>query len=349
MTHPLAGIPAVIYALMVAVVTWDQPPLLIKRMLATLIVLSGAVALPIVFVIQAKLAQLPVLFSPEGLFDFEKLALTGFFANRFSTWFDGLYLVIANHLWILIVLAAVGLLIAWRHGADKKIHLPLIAAGMWIINYWLLSTTLEFSFLIEYERTNYAERLLIISMLFLIPHVGIALAGIMDHFKARPKILSTSVAILLALMVLANVYGAYPRHDNYARSAGFNVGESDIDAVYAINETGGEQDYIVLANQAVSAAALETFGFKQYYKDDIFYYPIPTGGILYNYYLEMADEGPRRETALEAMDVAGVDLAFFVINDYWWQSEIIREHAKQEADDWFSTGDDAVTVFVYRR
>jgi hypothetical protein len=208
---------------------------------------------------------------------------------------------------------------------------------------------MEFSFLIEYERANYALRMLTLTMIFLLPHVGFAFAAIEKKLSQKPKILFSSFAVLLSLLVMANVYGAYPRHDNYARSAGFNVAKSDQDAVWAINEAGGDEDYIVLANQAVSAAALEAFGFKKYYPGDIFYYPIPTGGELYEFFLEMSNGDPSQFNAEKAMDVAGVDTAFFVVNNYWWQSNRIIENAKREADDWWALGDGAVTIFVYKR
>ena len=64
----------------------------------------------------------------------------------------------------------------------------------------------------------------------------------------------------------------------------------------------------------------------------------------------MVEEEPSRETMLEAMNFTGVDSGFFVVNDYWWQADIIREHAKNTADEWFAVGeDDAVMVFIYRR
>ncbi|MFH1632263.1 MAG: hypothetical protein ABIA47_04605 [bacterium] len=348
-THPLAGIPAFIYAALVAAATWEQGTVP-RKILVSVVAIIGAIALPIVFVVQAKMSGLAINFTLNNLFNFELLDLTGFFANRFSSWFDGLYLIIYNHLWILLIFATVGAWFARKYKVVWWHYVPLIAAFVWMINFWLLSTTLEFEFLIEYERANYSARLLTLTAISLVPHAGIAIAGIYKTLHDRPKILSTAFTILLGIIVTANIYGAYPRHDNYARSAGFNVAQSDIDTVYAINELGGDREFIVLANQAVSAAALQEFGFKKYFEGDIFYYPIPTGGELYEYYLDMTNLDPDRWRMMEAMDFTGVDLGFFVVNDYWWQADIIREHAKNEADDWFSIGeDDEVTVFIFER
>ncbi len=70
---------------------------------------------------------------------------------------------------------------------------------------------------------------------------------------------------------------------------------------------------------------------------------------MYEYFLSMVDVGLSRDTMTAAMDLAGVDLAFFAVSDYWWQSEMLVENTKRIADDWFSVGEGAVTVFVFRR
>ncbi len=347
--HPLAGIPALIYIALLSVAI-SRITSAIKAPLIILMTLIGCVTLPLIFTLQARLSGLAINFTPAGLLDFSKLTLSGFFDNRYSTWLDGAYLFIDNQLWILIILAIAGAIVIVKNQKSWINHLPLLTSLVWLINFWLLSTTLEFSFLIEYERTNYSERLLIITMIFLIPHVGMLISDLMRRLESRPAILRSSLIVLIGLAFAANVYGAYPRHDNYARSAGFNVSEDDFSAVYSIDEAGGDEDFIVLANQAVSSAALEAFGFKKYYNEDIFYYPIPTGGELYHYYLNMVEESPSRKTMLEAMDLAGVELGFFVVNNYWWQSNIISEHAKNEADEWFAVGEnDAVMIFIYRK
>jgi hypothetical protein len=54
-----------------------------------------------------------------------------------------------------------------------------------------------------------------------------------------------------------------------------NTTQTDIQVVQAI-AADAPQDYVVLSNQAVAAAALKEFGFKKYFADKIFYYPLPT-------------------------------------------------------------------------
>ena len=62
------------------------------------------------------------------------------------------------------------------------------------------------------------------------------------------------------------MYLSYPRFDHYHNSRGFSVGRADINAVRWINDHAENDDYIVLANQQVSAAAIREFGFKKYFK-----------------------------------------------------------------------------------
>lgn len=355
-THPLAGIPACLYVLLIILSQsrlsgqGKEPLEIIRKSGFVITALASAMAIPAVFLVQASRSGLAISFSLTDL-AWDQLTLTGFWHNQFSSIFDGLYLWIDNQLWISLILAVIGSWMLIKQRASGRLHLPLLMVALWLINYLILTLTLQFDFLIEYERTNYAQRLLMISLLFLAPHIGFAIDGVFDILSKRARALRLGWTILLALMVSAGVYGAFPRHDNYARSAGFNVSATDFDAAAAINDIGGDQKYIVLANQAVSAAALELYGFKRYYHNDIFYYPIPTGGELYTYYLQMADDEPTREAMEEAMDLADVDVGFFVLNDYWWDAKRIGEAAKQEADSWFGigSGDEAITVFIFER
>jgi len=105
----------------------------------------------------------------------------------------------------------------------------------------------------------------------------------------------------------------------------------------------------VLANQQVSAAALREFGFSRYYKGDVYFYPIPTGGTLYQYYLDMVYKKPAKDTMLKAMDFAGVGQSYFVLNKYWWAFPKILAEAKLEADSWTEIKDGEIYIFKYSK
>jgi hypothetical protein len=110
------------------------------------------------------------------------------------------------------------------------------------------------------------------------------------------------------------------------------------------------QDFIVLANQQVGAAAVKQFGFKKYYgRDQLFYYPIPTSSPLYQSYLDMVYKKPSRETMNAAMSLAGVKDGYFVLNKYWWGFKKILDEAKLSADNYQEIDNGEVFVFKYER
>ncbi|RMD51457.1 hypothetical protein D6827_02220 [Candidatus Parcubacteria bacterium] len=333
--HPLAGIPALFY--LAALFTKKY------KLINIFVYITAAIALPAVFYLQSKITGLDIELSLSNL-SASAIKPSIFFGNHFSAWLDGVYLFIDNNLILLFLLALVG------YSQVKKTNLKylLIFPFIWLINYTILISIFRFDFLISYEQNNYAERLITITAIFLLPLAAIGISIIGQKLK-KSNFAFISFLTLCVLAAGASIYGAYPRHDNYARSAGFNVGLNDISAVHMIENYADGQDYIVLSNQALAAAALQEFGFKKYYKNNIFYYPIPTGGQLYQYYLKMAENYPSTETMLQAMDLAGVNLGFFAINDYWWQSETIIENAKKEADDWFAVGNGAITIFIWQK
>ena len=67
----------------------------------------------------------------------------------------------------------------------------------------------------------------------------------------------------------------------------------------------------------------------------MFYYPVPTGGPLYQIFLRMIEENPTRELAMEAMNVTGVNRVYFVVNEYWWSAETAIERARVQTDEYF--------------
>lgn len=346
-THPIAGIPAAFFFALIFINQIDTTPA-IQAILSAATTILAAIALPTVFIFQSLGSNLDIQFSLTNL-AWDQLHLMAFFGNHYNAWLDLFYLIIDNHVWIVLILAIIGVIFARHEQLPRGICVSLYVAIASIVSYLILTLTLQFEFLIEYERSNYADRLLTLTIIFLIPYVGIALCELWARLEHKSASLRFLFVFIVTIMSTAMIYGAYPRHDNYARSAGFNVAQADYDAVYAIEKYAGDQNYIVLANQATSSAALDSFGFAHYYKDDIFYYPIPTGGILYNYFLEMTDNEPTAEVMNQAMDYASVELGFLAVSNYWWESDRIIEHAKTEAIDWFALDDGAVTVFVFEK
>jgi hypothetical protein len=144
----------------------------------------------------------------------------------------------------------------------------------------------------------------------------------------------------------SSFYLSYPRFDHYTHSHGYATSEADILAVQWIDRDAHNQDFIVLANQQVSAASLREFGFKKYYSS-MFYYPVPTGGPLYQKYLEMISK-PNIEIIQNTRKLTGVQTIYFVLNDYWWAADKLRPELGSIADQEISIADGQITIFVFK-
>ncbi|MDQ5952584.1 MAG: hypothetical protein QG626_713 [Patescibacteria group bacterium] len=346
-THPLAGIGALIYVALLAFERIPKHWSTLKYASIGMTTLGASIAIPIAFTLQAKLAHLSLAFHPENLIKFWQLPISLFVGTHFNTWGDLAYTFIDNAFIIVLILALPGVWSARK--AQSGWYVPGLVAAAMFVNFIIMSLGFDFTFLIAYERLDFALRLLTLTTLFLLPYVGITLSDITARLKNRPPGLRLGFVAFLVILSMSSVYGAYPRHDNYARSAGFNVGPSDISAVHAIEQNAAGAEYIVLSDQALAAAAVQEFGFKTYYHNDIFFYPIPTGGPLYQDFLTMVEVAPTLETVTSAMDLAGVDRAYFAIHSYWWQAPQIIENTKAIAGDWFAIGNGDVTVFIFER
>jgi hypothetical protein len=165
--------------------------------------------------------------------------------------------------------------------------------------------------------------------------------------------------VLLAGIVLGAWYGAYPRDDAYLKGHGYNVSSADIEAVNDIEADAHGDAYIVLANQSVSAAAISTIGFRYYGPQ--FFYPIPTGGDLYQDFLNMDDapSEPQAESAIQTVEdeclAAGgcqsglIDHLYFVVDNYWWNAGSIDAQAKAIANKEIDVQNGAVEIFRFDR
>jgi hypothetical protein len=277
-----------------------------------------------------------------------------------------IYLYSFNLKFILTILILAGLIIAYRYREKCRILILYLTISFALLISYLLVKFLPFNFLIDYERNNYPDRILLITAFFLLPFIITALYGIIKKIRQQNQIIKFSFLIFFIILITTSLYLSYPRFDRYHNSHGYSVSQNDIDAVHWIKDNAREE-YIVLANQQVSAAALREFGFAKYYvatgtlsspcqgevpdraEGLIFYYPIPTGGPLYQYYLDMVYEKPSRETVLAAMDLTGVNEAYFVLNKYWWAFPKILAEAKLEADSWQEIGQREIYIFKYKK
>ena len=263
-----------------------------------------------------------------------------------------------NYRLIIIIFAVISLWHFYKQSKQeniKDIKNPSFKKGLILINSsliiaYLLCGLIYFNDLINYEQNGYANRILIVMIIFLLPFIVIALQSLIIKIieeKIRTKIYWIFLGLIF---ITASLYVSYPRFDKYLNSHGYSTSDDDLIAVKSIDQKTNRR-YVSLANQQVSAAALKTFGFDHYYETSsgpIYFYPVPTGGPLYQYYLEMVYQKPGRDTALKAMDLTGVDESYLIINKYWYQSGRIINKAKLEADEWWTINDN-IYIFKYKR
>ncbi|MFH1188113.1 MAG: hypothetical protein V1688_04645 [bacterium] len=358
--HPISGVPAFLFLALLFL--WRkiqntkykiQNTIYGKLFLA--IACLGLTAFPLLWLANSILSpQTAITINPkilDGVIIYlQNLKLLSFGnSGQFKIILNTVYFFYFN---LPIILAGIFIFSLKKIYQEKKIkkYLPyLILFFIFFFNYLILKIFINFGFLINYERDDYTNRVLQIACLFLIPFFLFFIGNFWQKIKLKKFKMRYFLILALSICLCASLYLSYPRHDNFASSNGFNTSKYDIMAVDYI-EQNSKNDFIVLANQQVSAAALQEFGFKKYYdtsKGKLFYYPIPTGNALYQYYLEMVNKKPTKETMENAMKLAGVKEGYFIVNKYWWESGRIIDLAKLVADEYVVIGDDDVYVFKF--
>jgi hypothetical protein len=331
-SHPLAGIP--ILCVVAACIAVRSNRLAWKIVAGICVVCAGA-AVPLLFWILSRMNGLAIAWDPGILLHAETwigplAGLVPWIGNRFSLW-PGWTSLVAQALPATLLAATTAGYIATR----RRTTLVFIASAivLWLSGI-VLKTAGEFAFLIDYERGNYADRLGVLAVFCLVAAMVPVLAWFWDRARIAPRFILFACVGFLVAIAAGLAYDALPRHDALIIGRGWSVSRSDIDAVKLIDRDADGRDYAVLANQSVSAAAVSILGFKRY-AGDVFFYPIPTGGPLYETYLRMTYGEPSRDTAKDAAALAKTDLIYVVVNDYWWRSQSVSEAIRDIADaDW---------------
>jgi hypothetical protein len=189
--------------------------------------------------------------------------------------------------------------------------------------------------------------LFVLSSLFLLAPAALGASYVLERMKKGSA--ATAITLLLGLFAwhAAQAYDALPRFDASVASHGWSASISDLEAVRWIDRDAGDKPYTVLANQSVSAVAVRELGFKRY-ADDVFFYPIPTGGKLYQTYLDAVSDQVTTDTIRDASNLGQSKLVYVVLNDYWWDAQKVADRlaalAQQEQD--FNSATDRVFKFI---
>jgi len=347
--HPLTGIPAFFWVLILALYKNYQS---IKSS-------SYKIGKTILFILSSL--TLPLALFISGGSDFKKITwnlnlitepLVNLFNNLSSAgqedWLlNFVYFFSYNYNLYLVAIITISLIFFYRQKENRNFR-SLIFINISLVVAYLISSQIIFTDLIDYEQSNFAARLLVLITIFFLPFIILELQKFIDLILLKDKLTKTIYLIFGLALITASLYVSYPRYDKYLNSRGYSTSANDIKAVKLI-DSEAKNPYIVLANQQVSVAALKELGFDNYHETKsgpIFFYPIPTGGLLYQYYLDSVEKKPSRETMVKAMNLTGIKESYLIINKYWYQSGQLINEAKLNANSWKDVNGE-VYIFQY--
>lgn len=347
--HPLTGIPALAWCL----ILWlnkKAPELKVKtyKLLKALLWFSSALVLPVALFISGGSDFKKIEWNLNFIIEPIKNLFTSLSTAGQENWLlNFVYFFGYNYnLWI-ILLIIVSLILFTRH-VDRPEFKNIIFINSALALSFLISSQILFTDLINYEQTNFAARLLVLITIFFLPLIISSLQHFISKILEQPVATKIIWLMMGLALISTSLYVSYPRFDKYFNSRGYSTGVNDIAAVKFIAKTA-EGPYIALANQQVSVAALKELGFDNYYQTEkglLYFYPIPTGGELYQYYLDMVYKNPSRETMASARALTGVKESYLIVNKYWFQSARVISAAKLSADSWENINDE-IYIFKY--
>jgi hypothetical protein len=351
--HPLSGIPVVFFSVLLGLYHrfWHRKGLTkyVRVIGYSSLTAIAAVILPLTFFLNSYLSR--TTGSGQPITTTEATTAPEVFNTSYHNFVrieDLIYFLGDNSRWLLLALSLVSLAFMIRKKRAHYFLHYLVTFLVLGINFILLKNYVSFDFLIPYERFIFPERILQLSFYFLLPFVFVTGYLLLRRIMQLPSLLQTICWIFFAGTITIAWYLSYPRFDFQEQNKGFSTSQYDIETVRWIHEHAKVDDYVVLANQSVSAAAIDQYGFYHYYGRN-FYYPIPTGDPLYQSYLDLINN--RKELSLVLTDVknlTGAKTIYLVVNNYWSGFEDIVARNKKTANQTQVIGDEKNYIFSYQ-
>ncbi|MBU2566460.1 hypothetical protein KKG46_02775, partial [Patescibacteria group bacterium] len=345
--HPLSGLP--LLGISISVVLAGQSKKWLQILAWPAAILSG-ISVPVAFYMASNFTSgLKIDWSLQQILHLSNwinpiLNLIPWLSNKYVLWPAWASLIGLSLPLLGLLLSILSFYLVKQE--RKLIGVLILSAFILIFSAGFLENVSDFAFLIQYERGDYALRLVQIAVFILLLGGASAMGFVVERIRKAPAIVSLLAILMIGGIGAANAHNTLPRHDAAQASRGWSTGQADVDAVHWIDRTASGREYTVLSNQSVSAAAIREFGFKRY-ADDVFFYPIPTGGPLYATYLRMTYEDPSVDTVREAAKLGKSDLVFVVINDYWWKASELNEQISLLADQEWSIKDGKIMIYVF--
>ncbi len=367
--HPLGGIPTLIVT-GIATMIYELMPRIHRKTSKTItsifVVATMSILVPFAFFLNSYFSkQLSIAVSPPADIPsfFENIeSLIFSYVSRFNAWQDMAYFFPHIFGLLLIVIALSVTAYYWNtHRMYRKAFSTLWLCWLAIFtNFILIKGFIQFNSIITYEQGIFAQRLYDASTIVLLPFGVIVLYSLLRRLfltsKNYPGIKIASI-VIFAGIITANLYTSYPKRDAYNAYHGYTVSTSNIETVKWIEKNAGDVSHVVLASQVVAAAAIQEYGFKQYFRgkidgqiQDIFYYPTPTSSPLYADYREMLSN-PTQEKISNIMSTYDIDLFYLVVNHYEPQYEGTNNKLRSVATSEYviheSNSED--TIFVFKK
>lgn len=358
-THALVGLFSIIFLIIISlflIIKKQQLHLINKVIfiLITVIILSAIIPVSFIFnskttsVLKVTTNSLSVIKLNEFFHEFySKIKFT-------SNDFPGFYKLIYNYGLSSISLLLISFAVLLIFLALRKKYLPvfLVFGATFIIiqiNYLIMKYLFTFSGLIGYERDDYTERVFYGSFIFFLPFAIYIIIFIISRiFSKFNYLIKLIIILIIVIFSTITLYLKYPVYDNYVRNHGLSASLAGLKAVQYVNNdatANGYHDYFVLTDQMVSVMALKEYGYYKYYKDQ-FYYPIPTGGKLYTYYLKLIYDDQKIIYVKEASDFMGPKIVYLIVVNYWDNYNEISKRIKKISDEYniIKTDDNEVLI-----
>ncbi|MBD3311480.1 MAG: hypothetical protein GF349_03220 [Candidatus Magasanikbacteria bacterium] len=342
LTHPLVGIFAIILFILILL---NKILINKKRIVLSVISVVSFFIIPILFIIYGQIGgtNIEIVFNLDNFINLFREPY--YFINRPAHWI--LDLVYLYRFFIPGIIIAFSISV-FMYKEKKGLYLYLLMSLIILINVFILSSFIKFKQLNSFEQIQYSQRLIHSCLFFILPLFIIGLIKTIRLVKNKKNIYFVTL-FALSIPLTTSLYLSYPQKNPIVHFPAYNVTDSDYTAIEYINNSAGDHDYVVLSNILTAAAAIEKYGFSNYFDTDkgkLFYYSIPSGSPLAELYSKMLYKGQQRIYMEKAMELTKTNKSFFVMTSYWHNSKEIINGAKNTADSWYSI-DNKVWVFEY--
>jgi len=353
LTHVIAGLPVAIimgYLSIDRLKFFSKWPGKLVKLLKVELILMAIMIIPIAFLFNAQKTasqlKVDIIDNPWQKLTDLFLSIPNFNILNYISFHDYIY-NFNNWRWLLILVFMGAGYYVIKNLATKEIFNKLVISFFTlVIASGLLTISIDFFSLVNGEKNIYPQRLLELSLYFLTPIIFFGIYGSWHKIHEQTRLQELIFLILIISFIGSNLYLSYPRVDRISESNGYSTSVTDMETVAFIEKIANNK-YVVLASQPVSAAAISSYGFAHYY-NDYFYYPVPTGGRLYQLFEDLAFRRKKpSETIYTTRYLTGVQDIYFVLNRYWSGADEAIIFYKNTADTWYSINDKNF-IFVYK-